>query len=301
MRVEGASDECDDFVTGLVQEALIDAEDHPDGFAPFAAVLYVDGTDRRNDYQAGNDPDAGMRLARSELSQVDDWARCVAVVWNGYADTLDGDREAVYAEVYELGRPEGHVVAMGYRRDQWGVLPTGQIATVKELSEPVVPLTGELMRRHLDEWAADSREDLRLFVEQLYADIHGFYDQREADMRAFDDDPRTCAPLLEDWLSEFPFGELDREGAVALLVPVARYIAEVFIRLHAARWDVTVDGGNFSHVIVVDGNDGRLHQIDPYAFVAEYGNAPLPPLSTILQRAWTWFTADGEVARTNDT
>jgi len=284
MGVEGVTDVCDDFVTGLVQEALIDAEDHPEGFAPFGAVLYMDGTDLVNDYQAG-DPDGALRLARSELSQVGDWARCVAMVWNGAAHTFDGDGEAVYAEVYELGRPQGRIVAMGYRRDQWGILPTGQIASVEEATDPIVALRVDLVRRHLDEWAADNREDLRLFVEQLNADVQGFYDQREAYMRAFDDDPRTSQPLLEDWLSGFSYGRLDREDAVALLAPVARYVAEVLIRLHAARWDVTVDDAGVCHVLVVDGDDGRLHQIDPYAFVAEYGNAPLPPLSTILQRA----------------
>lgn len=290
MRVEDVSEVCDDFVTALVQDALAGAEHDPDGFAPFGAVLNMDGTQWRIPDPASHDLETALDLARFELARVSESARCVALVWGGDIQ-LHADREAVYAhlyggvyvEVYELGRSVGHIVAMGYRRSRRGVSATGQTAE-NTLTSPIVPLTIELVRRHLGEWAEDCREDLRLFVQQLDADIRGF-DRLDDDMRAFDVDSRACGPLFDEWLSTFPFGELDRDDAIALLAPAAQYVAEVLISVHGGRWDVVVDGEQFSHVVVVDGDDGRIHQVDPYAVVAEYADAPLPPLSAFLQHA----------------
>jgi hypothetical protein len=272
--LEYVSDVCVEFVAEVVREALADAARDPDGFAPFTAVLNMDGTQRRSRYELGDDPEATLELARAELGGLDESARCVAVVWNGYARHVRGEREAVYVEVYELGRPCGHVVSQSYHRDRLGVSPYGQMSGELARTDPIVPPTVELARRHLGEWTDRCRADLRELVDQLWGDV-----------RAFDEDPRTCAPLLEEWLSDLPFGDIDTEDATALLAPVARYLAEVLIRVHRGRWDVTFDGEDFTHIVVVDGNDGLGHQLDPFALVRECADAPLPPVSAILRHA----------------
>jgi hypothetical protein len=284
MRVDGISEDCDEFVTGLMTEALADADLHPDGFVPFGAVLTVDGQQWRIRREAGKDPQTTLDEVRSELSRVGDSARCVAVVWDTAVRLLNGDHDAVYMEVYELGRPVGHLAAMGYHRGPQGVSPTGQMTAEHTLTEPIVAPSAPLVRRHLDEWADECRADFRLFVQQLNADIRGF-DQLDDNMRAFDNDPRSCGPLIDQWLSSFPFGELDTDDAVALLKPVAQYLTEVLVQMYGGRWDVGSDDQPFSHVIVIDGDDGLTHQVDPYAVVAEYADAPLPPVSAMLKRA----------------
>lgn len=273
--VEYASEACVDFVAELVEEALTDADGEPDGFAPFTAVLYVDGTQQRRRYELGDDPEATIESARADLVDVGESAHCVAVVWDGYVSLASGDSEAVFVEAHELGRPRGHLFVQPYQRGRRGVSTNGQRADESgHEPDPIVPLTVELMRRHLDEWADGCRVDLR----ELVLDLDG-------DVLAFDDDPRTFEPQLEDWLSDLPFGDLDTDDAVVLLAPVARYVAEVLIQVYDGRWDVTADGADLTHVVVVDGDDGQTYHLDPFALVREYADAPLPPLSAILQRA----------------
>jgi len=275
LRLDNLSDPCLDFVAELAQEALADAEREPDGFSPFTAVLYLDGTQRRRRYEVRDDPEGVLELAHSELGDTGESARCVAVVWDGYIVRMSGRTDdAVHVEAYELGRPGGHILAMAYIRDRRGISVSTEAWHERFETEPIVPLTVESMRRHLDEWTDRCRADLRELVDQLYGDAP-----------AFDDDPHACVPVLEEWLSDLPFGELDTEDAVALLAPVARYVAEVLIRVHWGRWDVTSDGENLTHVVVVGGDDGQSHQLDPFALVREYADAPLPPLSTILREA----------------
>jgi hypothetical protein len=284
MRIEGVSTECDDFVTALVEDAVADAHAEPDGFAPFGAVLDMYGEEWRIRDPDNEDPEKARAVIRTELSRESDTARCVAVVWDGIEDVNGHQFEVIYVEVYELGRPYGHIVALRYRRGPVGATAIGQTAQ-DTLTEPIIALTADLMRRHLDEWTESEREELRQFVEQQQADAYGFWDEREDAMHAFEEDPTTFGSLLEQYLSTFPFGELDTEDAVAVLEPLARYVSEVLIRLNGGRWDVAEKDGELSLVIVVDGDDGQNHEIDPYALVAEYADAPLPPLSTIVRQA----------------
>ena len=277
--VYGVSDVSVEFVAEVVGEALGDAARNPEGFAPFTAVLNLDGSQRRSRYELGDDPAGTLELARAELGHTAESARCVALVWDGYVTTLGGEKVAVYVEVYELGRPYGHVIAQRYRRGRRGVSTTGLAAQDLTLRYPIVPLTAELMRRHLGEWTEQCRADLRDFVFDFHPGLP------HADLVAFDDNPHACVPILEQWLSDLPFGELDTDDATAALAPLARYLAEVLIREYHGRWDVIADGEDFTHVVVVDGNDGLSHQLDPFALVREYADAPLPPLSAILRHA----------------
>jgi len=186
----------------------------------------------------------------------------------------------VLVEVYELGRPYSRVVAMGYRRKSHGVRATGQLSDTAETA-PMVPMTVDLVRRHLHEWAQDAYAQLRQLVWELHADTYG-YDGVHQAMRAFDSDPRPAWPLLDRLVSDYRFGELDHDDAIALLQPVAQWIAEILIRIHGARWDVVADGQRFAHVVVLDGG---ARQLDPYAFVAQYSQAQLPSVADIARRA----------------
>lgn len=280
MNVEGVGEACEDFVTELVQEALIFAEDNPDGFAPFGVVLLMDGTQWDVPDPILDDPDAALEAILTQLSQSTESARCVAAVWDGPTPQHDGKLGAVFVEVQELGRPYSRMVAMGYQRNSHGVSATGQLSD-SAATAPMVPLTVDLVRRHLDEWAEDNYAELRQLVWELHADTYG-YDRIDEAMLAFDHDPRPAWPLLNRLLSGYRFGELDRDDAIALLQPVAQWIAEILIRIHGARWDVVADGERFAHVVVLDGGTRRL---DPYAFVAEYAQAPLPPVADIARRA----------------
>lgn len=280
MNVEGVSDACQGFVTELVQEALIFAEDNPDGFAPFGVVLLLDGTQWDVPDPALDDPDAAVEAIIMQLSRSSESARCVAVVWDSPAPHRDGRRGAVFVEVHELGRPDSRMVAMSYQRNGHRIVATGQLSD-SATTAPIVPLTVDLVRRHLGEWAQDNYAQLRRLVWELHADMYG-YDGIDQAMHAFDHDPRPAWPLLSRLLCDYRFGDLDRDDAVALLQPLAQWIAEILIRVHGARWDVVADGDRFAHVVVLDGGTRRL---DPYAFVAEYSQAPLPPVADIARRA----------------
>jgi hypothetical protein len=280
MNVEGISEACEDFVTELVQEALIFAEDNPDGFAPFGVVLLMDGGQWDIPDPILNDPDAALEAILTELSQSTESARCVAAVWDGPTPQGDSKSGAVFVEVHELGRPYSRMVAMGYQRTSHGVRATGRLSD-SEQTPPMVPLTVDLVRRHLTEWAEADYAALRRLVWELHADTYG-YDRIDEAMNAFDRDPRPAWPLLDQLLSGYQFGELDRDDAIALLEPAAQWIAEILIRVHGARWEVVADGDRFAHIVVLDGGTRRL---DPYAFVAEYASAPLPSVADMARGA----------------
>lgn len=272
MNVEGVSEACEDFATELVEQALVFAEENPDGFAPFGAVLLMDGTQLDVPDPLLHDPDAALDAILAELSKPTESARCVAAVWEGTPPDDDVQRGTVFVEVYELGRPYSRVVAMGYRRTADGVSATGQRQDTAETA-PMVPLTADLVRRHLDEWAEEEYRQLRQIVWDLHVDTYGYDDRYDDVMDPFDRDPRRAGPLLDQMLADYQFGELDHDDAVVLLHPIAQWIGEILIRVHGAKWDVAPDGDTFTHVVVFDG--GTRH-FDPYAFIARYADEPLP-------------------------
>jgi hypothetical protein len=58
--LEYVSETCVDFVAEVVSRVLADAAREPDGFAPFTAVLYMDGNQRRSRHDVGDDPEATL-------------------------------------------------------------------------------------------------------------------------------------------------------------------------------------------------------------------------------------------------
>ena len=272
MNVEGVSEACEDFVTELVQEALIFAEDNPDGFAPFGVVLLMDGAQWDVPDPILDDPDAALEAILVELSQSTESSSNAS---RRYGTVL---RRTVMKEAWRSvrrsprtgapGQPDGRDELSAKLAWRLGDRPTERQCCDRADGAahrgPGTPPSRRMGRGRLRE--------LRQLAWELHADTYGY----AGSMKPCAPSTTIRVPPGRCWIGCCPvtdWGELDRDDAIALLQPVAQWIAEILIRTHGARWDVVADGDRFAYVVVLDGG---TRQLDPYAFVAEYSQEPLP-------------------------
>ncbi|MEU3272042.1 hypothetical protein ABZ639_14450 [Saccharomonospora sp. NPDC006951] len=139
---ESYGDEAKALAFEAIDMAMADAEASPSGYIPF--VLVVAGDGERTMIRCVDDEDdptveGGVALAREQLRSYDPSTRCVALSWDGYL-TLEDDRtEAVFAEVYEQGRPAGVVFAQRYERADTALTPIGNPLLLQQEPEPLIP------------------------------------------------------------------------------------------------------------------------------------------------------------------
>lgn len=271
--------EAEQMAREALDYALENAEYDGDGFTPFAFVARVNGD--RSLYrfmvggEQGNDLAEGVRAGRDTLAeQTDASALSVALAWDGFLTGEDRRQEAVFVEAYELGRQAGAVLAVPYERVEGRPAPLEAPVLCDEPS-PLVPPTVETARRHLADWGADASYSLRWLVEQLGADL-----------QAYDYDPYTCLPQLDEFVARFTPGDLAEHRAF-LHSRLAAYVAEVLIRGRGAYWEVIPDARNrngYAYVVMVPGTDGTTHHVDPYRVVGEHLDPVPQRLALILER-----------------
>ncbi|MBN6052235.1 hypothetical protein JYK22_09850, partial [Nonomuraea sp. RK-328] len=130
-----------------LDHALSSAQGSAEGFSPFSMVLQRDGARELTRFIAVPD----LAMARSSVAATDPAAVCVALAWDGCL-TIDGERaEAVFVEAYELGRPAGARIAQRYER-RGDTLNRAGAPILRAEPEPLVPLTLDLARRHIEEF-----------------------------------------------------------------------------------------------------------------------------------------------------
>lgn len=258
---------------GLAREALdhalLSAEGSAEGFPPFAMVVQEDGSRQMTRFVGISDVEAA-RAAAAEASG--STALCVALAWDGYLKLEDGESEAVLVEAYELGQSAGVVLAQPYEREGDAVTPAGETLLCAEV-DPLVPLTAELVRRHVEDFAAGGRRAVRDLLERAGADL-----------AAFEADPASALPFMESMTEASRAEGLSEDERVYLHTQLVAFVAEVLVRGHGARWDVIADGDGFAYVLAVGDRFVDLftlvhHRIDSDASVAGIIGEALDPTS----------------------
>jgi len=225
------------------------------GFVPFAFLAQADGIRGLRRFVAG-DPASGLAQARRTLADPGVEAVGVALAWDGYL-TRDGTRgEAVFVEVYEIGRPAGVLIAQPYVRLGATVSVLGEPILCGEPA-PLVPMVPGPAGLDVDAWAKQAHDASRSMVEAVNGDV-----------AAFDRDPLTFQAALDDFLVSLPTDELDHDDWVWLHAELVAYLAEVLTRVHGGRWESLPDGVHY--VVAVDGLDGGVRRVDLFGLVRDH-------------------------------
>lgn len=122
----------------------------------------------------------------------------------------------------------------------------------------------------LAEWAEGGRVAIRGMVESL-----------DGDLAAFDRDPLTFEPVLDDFVMRLPLDELEEDDWVWLHTQLAAYLAEVLITNRAGRWARAGE----RYVVAVEGRDGTVRHVDPFQLVHEELRPVPQRLVRMLERA----------------
>lgn len=140
--VPNLGDEATAILFDAIDFAVREAETTETGFVPFVLSVAGDGekiATRYVDDEENFTVEGSVRLARESLRGTDPSTRCVALAWDGFL-TLGEDRtEAVFAEAYELDRPEGVMFAQRYVRGSDGLDLIGNPLLLHQRPEPLVP------------------------------------------------------------------------------------------------------------------------------------------------------------------
>jgi hypothetical protein len=141
------SPESSEFTFTAIGIAMGNADSAASGFIPFGLILANDGSRElwRFVDDDGTNPtiEGGVALGRQRFREFDGSARCVALVWDGYAELYGERTEAVYVEAYELGQPAGVLMIQRYDRQDGRLSLIGNPVLYDGETDPLVPPRGQ--------------------------------------------------------------------------------------------------------------------------------------------------------------
>lgn len=140
--LDGHDDGSIAFLFDAVDLGMDYAKLDADGFVPLATILGEDGSKHILKLIGDDDQpwsqEQSVALGREKLRDLDEDARCVTLIYDGYF-TGDGDRtEAVFVEGYQLGREFGVLMCQRYERRGDEVALIGNPMLLDDEREPLV-------------------------------------------------------------------------------------------------------------------------------------------------------------------
>lgn len=133
------------------------------------------------------------------------------------------------------------------------------------------------MNPDLDDWARGLHDAIRDTIEAIGGDV-----------AAFDHDPLTAEPFLDDFVSRLPWREFETDDWIWLHTQLVAYVGEVLIRTRDGQWarrtDPSAPPGHRCLKTIV-GRDGSPRYVAPFELVHEH-LSPVPQrIPRLIERA----------------
>jgi hypothetical protein len=131
----------------------------------------------------------------------------------------------------------------------------------------------------IEEWARGARPAIRDMIDGLGGDVE-----------AFDRDPLTAVPLLDDFVLRIPWREFEEDDWVRLSAQLTAFIAEVLVQRYGGVWKAVSDTSaprGWMPVIEVLGSDQIPRQVAPTALVHEELHPVPQRIPRLVERAVT--------------